>query len=179
MPVKVELKLERTPRGNTQITESKFRVNEVEVIMKAFTAIINHGVFTGLPIMPGFVTGTGFHGRENVHQSRMTATLFQNRVNAVFLAKSFYFTNELDLNAIFRSKALGIGTDLLSKRHSQFFRIIKDLYLLTMQERGHAICKAPNGDSPPQDNAIIAGKSTKDLFFILFSNHFSRPWLNF
>src|SRR4030042_7207654 len=101
MPVKVELKLERTPRGNTQITESKFRINEVEVIMQTFTAIINQGVFTGLPVMPWFVTGTGFHGRENVHQAGMTATLFQNRLNTVFLAKSFYFTNELDLNANF------------------------------------------------------------------------------
>ena len=140
--------------------------------MQTLTAINNKGVFPGLLIMPGLVAVTGFHGRKDMHQAGMATASFQNRLNAVFLAKILDFANKLYLDPILRGHTLGIGTDRLSKRISQFIGIIKDSDFLSMQDRCHSLRKAPNGDSSPQDNAIVAGKIATDLLFILFSNHF-------
>ena len=60
-------------------------------------------------------------------------------------------------------------------RISKFIRIIKDSDLLRIQKRGHTLSKAPSRDSLPQDKAIIAGKNSQNLFFILFSNQFFPP----
>jgi hypothetical protein len=87
--------------------------------MQTFTAIINQRIFTGWTVMPGLIAVTGFHGREDMHQTGMAAALFQDRLNTVFLTEIFDFANKLYFDSVLRGHTLGIGTDFLSKRLSR------------------------------------------------------------
>ncbi|WP_219853514.1 hypothetical protein [Candidatus Hakubella thermalkaliphila] len=123
----------------------------------------------GSPVMPGFVAGTAFHCREDMHQARMGSPFFQDILNAVFLAKGFYFSNMLYLQSVLCGKLFCIVSDF----PSQGLRkggIIKDSDLVCIQKRGHALSIAPAGKSPPQDHPVIAGEDTMNLVFIAFGD---------
>src|SRR5215472_1839395 len=73
MSVAIELETERTPGGNAQIDQAQVGVDEVEVIMQAFTGRRAQERAMGLLAMPGLVSGAGFHRRDDMHQAGMVA----------------------------------------------------------------------------------------------------------
>jgi hypothetical protein len=138
--------------------------------MQTFDANGNLAIFTCCPVMPGLAAITGFNDREDIYPSGITATLFQNRLNTVFLAKFLDFANEFCFDFVLSGHPLGIVTKFFSESIRHFIGVIKDLYLLSIQERVHNFSKAPGMACPSQDNSIITRKNSSNLFFVLFSN---------
>ncbi|MCL4442262.1 MAG: hypothetical protein M1609_17225, partial [Firmicutes bacterium] len=78
LPWPLKLKAERAPRGNMKITESEVRINEVKVVVQAFSGVCFHERFARLLVMPWFVTGARLHGLEDVDQTRVSTTLLDD-----------------------------------------------------------------------------------------------------
>ena len=59
--VHIELKPERRPGWNTEITQAKIPINEIEIVMKTFTAIKLQKGSSALFVMPWFVAVARLH----------------------------------------------------------------------------------------------------------------------
>lgn len=77
MAVHIKLKPEWNPCRNTKVAESEVRVDEVKIVVQAFSSIRFQEGLTGLFIMPRLIAGTHLHGREDMNESRMSAALFR------------------------------------------------------------------------------------------------------
>src|SRR4029077_1139946 len=66
MSVAIELQAERTPSRDAQIDQAQLGVDEVEVIMQAFTGSRAQESAMGLLAVPGLVGGTSFHRRNEM-----------------------------------------------------------------------------------------------------------------
>ena len=86
MSVAIELQAERTPSRDAQIDQAQLGVDEVEVIMQAFTGSRAQESAMGLLAVPGLVGGTGFHRRDDMHQAGMVAACGQHLGNHLLLA---------------------------------------------------------------------------------------------
>src|SRR5215475_6124921 len=77
MSVAIELQAERTPSRHAHIDQAQLGVDEVEVIVQAFTGSRAQESAMGLFAMPGLVGGTRFHRRDDMHQAGMVAACGQ------------------------------------------------------------------------------------------------------
>src|SRR5499433_4246407 len=141
MSVAIELETERTPGGNAQIDQAQFGVDEVEVIMQAFTGRRAQERAMGLLAVPGLVSGAGFHRRDDVHQAGMVAARGQHLSNHVLLA-DLAVGNVLDANAGTRRQLRGALAHAVTKRLGKT-RIIEDADLPRRQKGRHAVRVAP------------------------------------
>ena len=125
MHIEIELELEWAPSRNTEVTQSQLCIDEIEVIMETFSSIRLKESLPSFPLILGFVAGTSFHCREDMHQARMGSPFFHDILNAVFLAKGLYFSNILYLQSVLFGNAFCILSDFLFQRLGKG-RIIKD-----------------------------------------------------
>ncbi len=116
MAVHIELQAERRPGRDTQIAESKFLVNEIEIIMKTFALVKFKECLPCGFIMPGLISIALFHGGKDVDQTLGLSGFLNDLLNPVILAESPKLTNEFDFNAVFICDALGVCADLFRKR---------------------------------------------------------------
>ena len=66
--VHIELQTERRPGRDTEVTEPKFFVNEIEIIVETFALVkLKECLSRGL-VMPGFISIALFHGGKDVDQ---------------------------------------------------------------------------------------------------------------
>jgi len=86
MSVAIELQAEWTPGRHAQIDQAELGVDEVEVIMQAFTGSRAQEVAMGFLAVPGLVGGAGFHRRNDMHQAGVVAARGQHRGNYLLLA---------------------------------------------------------------------------------------------
>ena len=86
------------PEAHAQMDQTQFGVDEVEVIMQAFTGGRAQKSAVGVLAVPGLVSGTGFHRREDMHQAGMVAACGQHLGNHVLFA-DVAVGNVLDGNA--------------------------------------------------------------------------------
>src|SRR5271165_3136803 len=86
MAVAVELQAKRAPRRYPQIDQAAVGVHEVEIIVQAFAAVWPDERLAGRLVMPGPVAVAGLHGRDDVHQAGVIATLRQHPRDILFLA---------------------------------------------------------------------------------------------
>ena len=62
MAVEIDLQAKWCPGGHPDVTESKGIIDEVEVVMEAFTCGGFQGGMAFFLVMPGAVGRAGFHG---------------------------------------------------------------------------------------------------------------------
>ena len=95
MTIHIELEAERGPGGDTQVTQAKFFVKEIEVIVEALALIKLKECLYGGFIMPGLISIALFHGRKNMYQS-LGFTGFENDIlDAVIFTEGVEFTSAM------------------------------------------------------------------------------------
>src|SRR5580704_8759552 len=138
LSVAIELQAERTPSRDAQIDQAQLGVDEVEVIMQAFTGGRAQESAMGLLAVPGLVGGTGFHRRDDMHQAGMVAACGQHLGNHLLLA-DVAVGNVLDGNAGSRSQLGGALAHTVTKRLGKS-RIVEDADLPRRQKCRHPLC---------------------------------------
>src|SRR5215470_4522050 len=111
---------------------AQFGVDEVEVIMQAFTGRRAQERAMGLLAVPRLVSGAGFHRRDDMHQAGMVAARGQHLGNHVLLA-DLAVGNVLDANAGTRRQLRGALAHAVTKRLGKT-RIIEDADLPRRQK---------------------------------------------
>ena len=165
--VEVELKTEGTPGGNAQITKAENRIHEVEVIVEALPKIRFQESFVSCFVVPGFVGGAGFHGGEDMDQTRMSSTAVENFLDAVFLAETIDPPNKFDGQSCFLSESFGVGSNSISKRFGEE-RIVKDTDVVSAQVRRHPIRVTESGKRALDHDSVPTGENSSDTIFVAF-----------
>ena len=135
--VAVELQPKRCPSRHSQITQPQVCGNEVEVIMQTFAWYCFERCFVSLFIVPGLISSTWFHRRENMYKPCMRTSLFDNIFNAIFFPK-ILFTDKIDFQTVFFSQLLGIKANLFSQRFNKI-GVVKDSNILFEKKRSHPL----------------------------------------
>lgn len=158
MTVEIELETKRRPGRHTQITETQFGVDEIKVVMQAFAAIMLEKGSAGLFVMPGFIAGAGFHGREDMDKAGLRAAFSDNLLDALLLAK-ILFANEVYGKAVLTGNLFGIVPNLLPKRHCPL-GIVKYADVVLPQKQRHSIGIANAGNRTGQYDAVKTRNNT-------------------
>jgi hypothetical protein len=172
VPITVELQPERRPRWHSQITQPQVCGNEVEVIVQAFAWYCLEICFVSLFIMPGLISGAGFHRREDMYKSGMRTSLFDNIVNAVFFSKVL-FADKIDFQAVFFSQLLSVETNLFPHGLNEI-GVIKYSDAFFEEKRGHTlgITNARYGSS--QYDPVKAGDDAFDFSVVPLDKIYHR-----
>jgi len=113
-------------------------------------------------VMPGSISGTGFHGREDVDQAGMIAPFRYHGLDPVFLTKGLVATDELDLNASLAGELLGMVAQLIPQGFCPSGVIERpDLVVTEVTRHGAGITNIRKGAG--DDDTIEAGKHARDL----------------
>lgn len=107
--IHIELQTERRPGRDTEVTEPKFFVNEIEVIVEAFALVKFKECLPRGLVMPWLISIALFHGRKDMDQPLGLAGFPNDLLDAVIFAESPKLTDKLDFNAMFLCNALGIS----------------------------------------------------------------------
>ncbi len=121
----------------------------------------------GLLIVPGSVRRTGFHGREDMHQSGVIASLSDNRLDALLLAKGLIAPDEFDVQTGLLGERLGMLAQLIAQRFGPV-GIVKQTHLtgaeITCHRLGISDLRQGSGD----DHAVKAREYASDLIVMAF-----------
>lgn len=90
--------------------------------------------------MPRFVTGTGFHGRENMDHAGGISSFLQDLLYSVLFAEGV-LADELDFEPILGGDLFGVGTNLLTQSFSPL-GIVPVITIRSRQERTPRIFSA-------------------------------------
>jgi hypothetical protein len=101
--VAVELQAERRPGRDPQADQPERGIQEVELVVQAFTAVRSHERLAGSLVVPRPVAVAGFHRREDVHRAGMLAALLEHPRDNRFLA-NMALGDVLDRDPCFRGK---------------------------------------------------------------------------
>ena len=104
--VEVKLQAEGAPGRHPQVAEPELFVDEVEVVVQAFAAGGLEKGLVGFLVVPRLVGVARLHRRENVDESRMIAALFDEGLDAFFLA-DILLADEVDLEVVVRRQLFG------------------------------------------------------------------------
>ena len=111
-----------------KITESEVRINEVKVVVQAFSGVCFHERFARLLVMPWFVTGARLHGLEDVDQTRVSTTLLDDRLDTVVLSEGVALTYKFNLQSVFFGYPFGTLTKFFAQRVGPI-RVVEDFML--------------------------------------------------
>jgi len=173
MSVAIELQAERTPSRDAQIDQAQLGVDEVEVIMQAFTGSRAQESAMGLLAVPGLVGGTGFHRRDDMHQAGMVAACGQHLGNHLLLA-DVAVGNVLDGNAGGRSQLGGALAHTVTKRLGKS-RIVEDADLPRRQKCRHPLCITHPGQRTGDDDPVVAGEHPGEALAVTLSQQPPQP----
>ncbi len=152
--VEVELEAEGTPCGDAQIAEAKLRIDEVEIVVDAFSGVGAQKCPARLLVVPRLVGGACLHRREDVNEARVTAALCENLLNPALLAHRCR-PDELDLDARRLRQTFGVGPDLIAKWLGKS-RIVEDADMMTVQVGCHPLRMAQTRKRPLDNDAVVA-----------------------
>jgi hypothetical protein len=153
--VAVKLQTERTPCGDPKVAETEDLVDKVEVIMEAFAGIIAKGCLASLLVIPGFITGARFHGRKDMHKTRMRPTLFHNSLDTGLFTKLLELADELNLNALLFGNTFSILPELFPKTLREL-GIGEYLDALRIKKGTHPLVITPSRQGTLDNNSIVA-----------------------
>lgn len=176
MPITVELQTKWAPGGYARLAQSHLFVDEVGVIMQAFSEDWTKKGLMGFFIMPRFVGRTGPHRGKDLHQPRMLAALSNYLGHKIFFA-------DVRLVDVFYRYAMRIGefmcalANALAQWIGENFGIIEYLDMAGMQEAGHATRVTGARQCARNNHSIIAGKHAKQFGLITFSEQFHNQRL--
>ena len=98
MAIQADLQAAGQPCRHPHVTQAGFFIHEAEVIVQAFAVVGNQIRLTGLFAVPRLVSRTGFHSREDAHQTGVLAPLLQQFLHPVFLPNAS-LADEFDFEA--------------------------------------------------------------------------------
>jgi len=160
--VAVEMQAEWRPRWHPQIAQAELRIKDVEVVVQALAVFVAQRGLAGRLVVPRREGGAGFHRREDVDQPRLVAACVQERTDAVFLAEGVGRANELNLQAVFAGKSLGVVPDLLAQGLGEA-RIVEQADAVAAQIGRHPLGVANTRQRAHDDNAVVARHDARDL----------------
>ena len=132
VPVAVELKPERAPRGHAQIAQPQLLVDEAKVVVQALARVgLEKGSAAGL-VVPRFIAVAGLHRRDHVHQPRMIAPTRQHFRHHPLFA-NVGLVDVLYLNTCFGTDFLGACPNAITQRLSKA-RVVKNADLSRIQK---------------------------------------------
>ena len=161
MTIIVELQPERRPGRHAQIAQSQRRRDEVEVIMQTPARDRLERGFVCFLVMPGLISRTRFHRREDMHQSRMRTALLDNLLDPAFFAECF-LAEKFDGHAVFLGEAFGMGPNRLPQGLGPF-RVIEDANTLGSQQPAHPFGITDTGENAGPYDAVKTRKDSLNL----------------
>ena len=168
MAVEIELEAKRRPCRHSEITEAKFGVDEVEVVMQAFAAVVFEKCFMCFLVMPGLVARTWLHCREDMYKAGMRAALNNNRLYALFLAKVFFAADEVYGKAVLCGNSFSILPYLFSQRQCPL-GIVENTNAVKCQKPRHSLGITYTGNGSGQNNTIKTGRDTINFVKMTFN----------
>src|SRR5439155_21791165 len=138
MPVEINLQPEGTPGGNTHVAQPQFLVEEIEVVMQALAVVRAQVRLTRRLIVPRPIGGTRFQGGEDPDQTGVLASLPEDLMNLILLAKALRSADELNLQPVLGCQALGIFSQGLAQRLRPS-RVVKDADVVGVKISRHAL----------------------------------------
>lgn len=168
--VVIELQTERSPGRNTQIAEPEVIKDEVKIVMKTFPIGWLQEGLVRLLVVPGFVRGTRFHGREYVYQTGMCTPLGNDFTDSFLFAKRLS-SYKLDLETAFLGNTFGVDSDLFSKRLGPF-GVVKDPDFVRIEISRHSLGVANRWYRSGNDDTIKTGKYAENLIRVAFGEKF-------
>ena len=113
-------------------------------------------------VMPGAISGAGFHGGEDVNEPGMIATFGNDRLDPVFFAKGLVAPDKLDLNTGLKCKLLGMVAQLIPQGFCPPGIVEQpDLVVTEVARHGSGITDIRKGSG--DDDTIETGKYASDL----------------
>lgn len=112
--------------------------------------------------MPGTKRRTGLHCREDVHQTGMMATFFEDLLHPLFLAEGLVLANEFNRDPGLGREAFGIGAYLITQRLSSE-RVIEQPDTVTADIPRHGCGMTDIGQRSRDHDAVEAGDDTGDV----------------
>jgi hypothetical protein len=170
MAVEIELEAKRRPCRHSEITQTKLGIDEIEVVMQTFAAVVFEECFVGFLVMPGLIARTWLHCREDVHQAGMRPALNNDILYALFLAKVL-FADEVDGKAVLCGNSFGVLSYLFSQRQCPL-AIVENADAVECQKPRHSLGIAYTGNGAGQNNTVKTGSDT--FYFITMS--FNEIW---
>ena len=167
MAVEIELDAKRRPCRHSEITQTKFGVDEIEVVMQTFAAIVLEKCFVGFLVMPGLIARTWLHCREDMHKAGMRTALNNDILYALFLAKVL-FADEVDGKAVLCGNSFSILPYLFSQRHRPL-GIVENMDAVECQKPRHSLGIAYTGNGAGQNNTVKTGSNTFDFITMSFN----------
>lgn len=164
--VEVKLQAEGRPCGHAQVAQPQVLVDEVEVIVQALAGNAFEECAAAGLVMPGPVTGTTFHCRDDMDHSLVVAALAQDLLDDLLLALAC-LPEILDGDAFLFSQGLGVGANLFAEGFGPLC-VIEYTDLLLMQVTPHAIGVADARDGIGYDDPVETREFADDLGSMTF-----------
>jgi len=165
--VEIELETKWRPRRHSEIAQAKLGINEIEVVMQAFAAVVFEECFVGGLVMPGLIARTGLHGREYMHKAGMRTALNHEVLYALFLAKVL-LADEVDDKAILCRNRFGILPYLFSQRPCPL-GIVENTDAVACQKPRHSLRIAYAWNRAGQNNTIKTGNNALNFITMSFN----------
>src|SRR5215472_19150730 len=101
MAIAIYLEPEWTPSRYPHVAQPQILVDEIHVVVQAFTIVWLPVCLVRLLVMPRLVATTGLHRGQNAHQSRLFSTLVQYLFDSFLLTKALLAPHELNFDSAF------------------------------------------------------------------------------
>src|SRR5215813_1715002 len=171
MAIAIYLEPERTPSRYSHVAQPQILVDEIHVVVQAFTIVWLQVCLVRLLVMPRLVATTGLHRGQNAHQSRLFSTLVQHLFDPFLLAELLLTSNKFDLDSVFVSDTLHVLPNGLAQRLCPL-RVVENADLVLVEVVRHALGVAPLWNRPLDDDPVVAGKNASDLALVPLGQEF-------
>jgi hypothetical protein len=166
MAVAIELQPEGRPCGNTQIAKPIFRMNKIEIVVQTLAWRWFQKGLARVFIVPWFEGIAGFHGREDIYQTRMLSSLLQYLFYAFLFAESLLL-DEIDYHAFISRNFFCMRSDILPKLFCPI-RILEYKNSLLADKPGHGFSMSNGNQRAGYYDPVIARKRKGNLFAMAF-----------
>lgn len=167
MAVEIELEAKRRPCRHSEITQAKLGIDEIEVVMQTFAAVVFEECVVGFLVMPRLIARTWLHCREDMHKAGMRPALNNDLLYALFLAE-ILFADEIDGKAVLCGNSFSILPYLFSQRQCPL-GIVENTNAVECQKPRHSLGIADTGNGAGQNNTVKTGSDTFDFITMSFN----------
>src|SRR5215813_5209500 len=171
MAIAIYLEPERTPSRYPHVAQPQILVDEIHVVVQAFTIVWLQVCLVRLLVMPRLVATTGLHRGQNAHQSRLFSTLVQHLFDPFLLAELLLTSNKFDLDSVRGGDTLHVLPNGVAQRLCPL-RVVENADLVLVEVVRHALGVAPLWNRPLDDDPVVAGKNASDLALVPLGQEF-------
>jgi hypothetical protein len=171
--VEVDLQAKWRPGRHPHVAKAELLVDEVEIVVQTLAGDrLEKGLTTRL-IVPGAIGGTGFHGREDMHQSGVIAALGEDRLDSILLTERLELADELDLKPGICRQSLGVGAHVITQGLGPA-GVVEQTDVAIAQVAGHRSGVADVRKGAGDHNPVETGQHTADFVLVLLDKGVHR-----